>query len=72
MAAEDVAQHSMTPKRKPKRPSLRQAVNDFCKACLYDKQEEGSWRKQARNCTATACPLYPVRPRNYSRRKKKS
>jgi hypothetical protein len=45
------------------RPSLRQAINAFCKECIFDKEcGLGSWRVQVHACTAKRCPLYPVRP----------
>ena len=47
---------------KKKRPSLRQAINDQCKACIFDKAAAGTWKKQVEDCTATDCSLYPVRP----------
>ena len=45
------------------RPSLRDAVNRFCRECVYDNYEVGSWRAQVHRCTANECPLYQVRPR---------
>lgn len=44
--------------------SLRKAINDKCKECIYDPgvPGNGTWRKQVDNCTATNCPLYIVRP----------
>lgn len=42
--------------------SLRKAINAKCKECIYDPYEKGSWRQQAKGCTSTMCPLYPVRP----------
>lgn len=45
------------------KPSLRKAINDHCKGCIYDPQSGlGSWRKQVELCTVTTCPLFPVRP----------
>jgi len=44
--------------------SLRAAINAFCRSCLYDPHEPGRWREQIEACTATDCPLYPVRPRS--------
>jgi hypothetical protein len=44
------------------RASLRSAVDAFCKACINDPYEEGSWKFQVRYCTGKDCPLYPVRP----------
>ena len=43
--------------------SLRKAVNDKCKECIYDDSPgNGNWRQQVAACTAKTCPLYPVRP----------
>lgn len=43
--------------------SLRKAINDFCKYCIYDESPgNGNWRQQVTACTAPNCPLYPVRP----------
>lgn len=46
----------------PTRPSLRNAVDAMCKACLYDARGAGTWRAQVAACTAHSCPLHPVRP----------
>ena len=47
-----------------KRPSLRNAINEMCKACLYEPGGGGgAWRQQIEACTAPGCPLYHVRPR---------
>lgn len=52
-------------------PSLRKAIDDHCKACIYDPYAEGlgKWREQVAACTSPECPLYPVRPRPNSRTK---
>jgi hypothetical protein len=43
--------------------SLRNAINEKCKWCIYDPLSgEGNWRQQVTKCTSTDCPLYPVRP----------
>ena len=43
--------------------SLRAAINDKCKECIYDPiGGVGTWREQVTACTSRACPLYPVRP----------
>lgn len=42
--------------------SMRKAINEKCKDCIYDPMEKGSWRKQVSLCSCTDCPLYPVRP----------
>ena len=45
-------------------PSRKEAIDAFCKQCIYDPQSQGlgSWRRQVADCTAKRCPLYPVRP----------
>lgn len=43
-------------------PSLRRAINDKCKDCLYDPLQSGTWREQIEACTSGNCPLFPVRP----------
>ena len=43
--------------------SLRKAINDKCRWCIYDpKSGGGTWREQVANCSAITCPLWPVRP----------
>lgn len=42
--------------------SLRNAINDKCRDCIYDPLAGGTWRAQVEMCTVTRCPLYPVRP----------
>ena len=39
-----------------------QAINDYCKWCIYDPLDQGTWRMQVEKCTVTDCPLYPYRP----------
>jgi hypothetical protein len=47
--------------------SLRQAINDKCKDCIYDPESGlGTWRQQVDACGAISCPLHPVRPRSSS------
>jgi hypothetical protein len=46
-----------------KRPSMRKAINDKCKECIYDVVSgPGTWRQQVEACTSRSCPLYAVRP----------
>jgi hypothetical protein len=45
-----------------KRLSLRKAINDKCKDCIYDELDKGNWRQQVGDCRVFNCPLYPVRP----------
>lgn len=52
----------MSAKRKPRR-SLRQSIDAFCRACIYDPKAEGSCARQIRECTSTRCPLFLVRPK---------
>lgn len=42
--------------------SLRKAINDKCKECIYDPYAKGTWRKQVEECAAVRCPLYAHRP----------
>src|SRR5277367_5495873 len=43
--------------------SLRRAINDKCKDCIYDPQSGGgTWREQVAQCSCISCPLWPVRP----------
>ena len=42
--------------------SLRKAVNDKCKDCIYDDAAAGTWRQQVTLCSSPDCPLYEVRP----------
>lgn len=44
------------------KPSYRKQVNEFCKQCIYDKTDEGTWREQVQRCTAKDCPLFNLRP----------
>lgn len=55
-------------KRKPvkayKPPkSMRKAINDKCRDCIYDDCVTGTWRAQVEACTIEDCPLWNVRPR---------
>jgi hypothetical protein len=42
--------------------SMRKAINDKCRACIYDPEGQGNWRQQVSACTVTVCALYPYRP----------
>jgi hypothetical protein len=47
--------------------SLRKAINDKCRDCIYDPLSGlGTWRQQVEGCTSVRCPLYPVRPKSSS------
>jgi hypothetical protein len=42
--------------------SLKQAIADKCKDCIYDPLAGGTWRSQVEACRSTKCPLWTVRP----------
>ncbi len=46
----------------PKKYSLRQAINDKCRSCVYDEANVGSWLVQVTLCNCKGCPLFDVRP----------
>lgn len=41
--------------------SLRKAINDKCKSCVYDNLAAGTWRQQVTLCPVTDCALWPHR-----------
>ena len=44
--------------------SLRKAINQNCKDCVYDEIATGTWRQQASLCSVKSCALYEVRPKS--------
>ena len=50
---------SVTPDKQ--KLSLRKAINEHCKECIFDPLAGGTWRQQVTLCTVSECPLYPVR-----------
>lgn len=43
--------------------SLRKAINEKCRDCIYDPLSGlGNWRQQVTACTIKTCSLWPVRP----------
>ena len=46
----------------PKKHSLRQAINDKCRSCVFDEANVVSWLVQVTQCSCKGCPLYEVRP----------
>ena len=49
----------------------KQAIDAFCKQCIYDPYSgDGNWRQQVTNCTASACALFEHRPRSKPRQSK--
>ena len=43
--------------------SLRNAINQMCKSCIYDPEVEGGWIQQVSLCNLSACPLWEHRPK---------
>lgn len=46
--------------------SLRKAINDKCRECIYDPGAPGNWRPQVTACTSPKCPIFPCRPQSKS------
>jgi hypothetical protein len=46
--------------------SLRSAIDQCCKQCIYDNLCPGTWRQQTTLCNIEKCPLWPVRPKSAS------
>lgn len=46
--------------------SLRKAINENCKSCIYDDLAAGTWRQQVTLCSVKSCALYEVRPKTTS------
>ena len=42
--------------------SLRKAIYEHCRTCIYDPSAMGTWRQQTALCAVTSCALYSVRP----------
>jgi hypothetical protein len=42
--------------------SMRAAINAFCRDCIHDPLEPGSWRAQVAACTSSDCALFKLRP----------
>ena len=42
--------------------SLRNAINQKCKDCIYDPEVEGGWIQQVSLCELSDCPLWEHRP----------
>lgn len=52
------------------RRSLRRAIYQNCKDCIYDEhvKGEGNWRQQVEKCLVSKCALYSVRPTSKSKK----
>jgi hypothetical protein len=45
------------------KPSMRKAIDAFCKDCIYDPLSGGgTWREQVGACKDDLCPLHELRP----------
>jgi len=42
--------------------SLKRAIENKCKDCIYDESVKGSWRHQVEACSDKTCGLWEVRP----------
>ena len=42
--------------------SLRNAISQMCKSCIYDPEVEGGWIQQVSLCDLSACSLWEHRP----------
>jgi hypothetical protein len=42
--------------------SPKQAIKAYCKGCIYDPANPGTWVQQVEDCTVTNCELYEHRP----------
>lgn len=53
----------VNPKRASGNTSLRGAINEKCRDCIFDSRcGGGTWREQVAQCSSIRCPLWPVRP----------
>ena len=43
----------------------QQAIDAFCKSCIYDDEEDGTWRQQVKACDIQSCALHRYRPMPY-------
>ena len=48
--------------RRQRKGVLRQAIDGYCKQCVYDSCDVGTWRQQVTLCTIEKCSLHHVRP----------
>ncbi len=44
------------------RKSLRTAIDEKCRDCIFDPLAVGNWRQQVTLCSVYSCPLWEVRP----------
>lgn len=43
--------------------SMRKAINEKCRDCIYDRCAPGTWRQQVQNCAISTCSLWVYRPK---------
>jgi len=43
----------------------QKAIDTKCKDCIYDPEEDGTWRQQVKACDIESCALHPYRPMPY-------
>ncbi len=48
--------------------SRSKAIAEYCKGCIYDKSDDGTWRAQVSMCKDTSCALFPFRPLPFKKR----
>ena len=46
----------------------QEAIDAKCKECIYDPDEDGTWRQQVKACAIDTCALHPYRPMPYKPR----
>ena len=46
----------------------QEAIDAKCKECIYDPEEDGTWRQQVKACDIDACALHSYRPMPYKPR----
>ncbi len=49
------------PRPPPTRPSMRKAINGFCRWCIVDENHVGTWLVQVSICSSTDCQLKNAR-----------
>ena len=45
--------------------SRKQAIDGFCRECIADSSQPGTWRSQVEACTSKNCHLHAYRPVSY-------
>jgi hypothetical protein len=42
--------------------SRKKAIDDYCRWCICDEKDKGTWRQQVGACKSVECPLWRYRP----------